>query len=493
MSYKNQFSSVYVNELKEHTAMSLVKTFCSGERKPSQYLEQLFEHIERINPELNAITSLQKEYALLRAKELEAKKPEAHQMLYGVPIVIKENIQKVDFPVECASKMLKGYRGQFNATVIESLENAGAIIIGSANMDEFAMGSANEHSSHGVVRNPHDPKRVSGGSSGGSSVACAAGFAPITLGSDTGGSVREPAAFCGIYGFKPTYGRVSRYGLVAFGSSLDQISPFARSVEDLDLVLKVIAHEDPLDSTSLRGCYESQIEKYTLKGKKIGVIRSLLKAGLDDNVLQEFQSLEENLKKYGVEFVDIEIPSLEHTLSVYYVIACAEASSNLSRYDGIRFGHRAEGTEDLNDLYSKSRSEGFGAEVKRRIMLGTFALSAGYYDAFYGRALAVRDMMAKEFASVFEKLDFIYMPTAPTSAFKFGENSHDPLKEYLYDVFTIPANLTGIPAISVPTKVGMGCLPVGVQFMAAKGRDAELIAFASALEKTKLIGTTALV
>ncbi|BBH52532.1 Asp-tRNA(Asn)/Glu-tRNA(Gln) amidotransferase subunit GatA [Fluviispira sanaruensis] len=493
MSHKNKFSSEFVKNINQHSAYSLAKAFRSGERKPSQYLEQLFEHIEKQNPELNALTSLQKEYAFARAKELESKKPAVDQLLYGVPVVIKENIQKIGFSVECASKMLKGYRGQFDSSAVTSLEKAGAILIGSANMDEFAMGSANEHSAHGAVKNPHDPKRVSGGSSGGSSVACAAGFAPISLGSDTGGSVREPAAFCGIFGFKPTYGRVSRYGLVAFGSSLDQISPFARTVEDLDLVLRVIAHEDPLDATSLRGCYESQIEKGTLKGKKVGVIRSLLKSGLDENVSEQFSNLEESLKQQGVEFVDIEIPSLSHTLSVYYVIACAEASSNLSRFDGIRFGHRAENTEDLADLYSKSRSEGFGDEVKRRIMLGTFTLSAGYYDAFYGRALAVRDMMAKEFAAVFKDLDFIYMPTAPTSAFKFGENSHDPLKEYLYDVFTIPANLTGIPAISLPANVKEGCLPVGLQFMAAKGRDAELIAFAAALEKAKLVGTTALV
>lgn len=489
---QNKFSSKFTTQIKDHTASALAKAFREGTKKPSEYLHDLFYHIENCNPKLNAITELEKQYALERAHKLEEHKAKPHELLYGVPVIIKENIQKYGFSVECASKMLAGYKGQYNATVVASLENAGAILIGSANMDEFAMGSANEHSVHGPVRNPHNINKVSGGSSGGSAVACAAGFSPITLGSDTGGSVREPASFCGIFGFKPTYGRVSRYGLVAFGSSLDQISPFARTVEDLDLTMQVIGHEDPKDATSLRGCYESRLNKFSLKGKKIGVLRSLLTSAVDQNVMHQFLLLENKLKMQGVEFVDIEIPSLSHTLSVYYVIACAEASSNLSRFDGVRYGHRTDGTEDLFDLYCKSRSEGFGHEVKRRIMLGTFALSAGYYDAYYGKALAVRAMMAQEFADIFKQVDFVYLPTAPASAFGFGENLKDPLKEYLYDVFTIPANLTGIPAISLPTPVEKGAMPVGVQFMAPEGKDSKLIAFAHCLEKENLVCTTPL-
>ncbi|APJ05090.1 glutaminyl-tRNA synthase (glutamine-hydrolyzing) subunit A [Silvanigrella aquatica] len=471
----------------------MAKNFKSGKSSPKEYLKDLFENIEKLNPELNALTSLQKEYAFAKAEELEATRATDEHTLFGVPVIIKENIQKLNFPLECASKILKGYKGQFNATAVSSLEKAGAILIGTANMDEFAMGSANEHSAHGVVKNPHDTSRVSGGSSGGSAVACAAGFAPLTLGSDTGGSVRQPAGFCGIFGIKPTYGRVSRYGLVAFGSSLDQISPFARNVTDLDIIMKTMAHEDSKDATCLKGSYESQLNHVSLKGKKIGVLRSILKEGVDDNVMAEFSKLEENLKKRGVTFVDIEIPSLEHTLSVYYLIACAEASTNLSRFDGIRFGHRAQNTEDLFDLYCRTRSEGFGKEVKRRIMLGTFSLSAGFYDAFYGKAQAVRDLMSRQFDEAFKSVDYIYLPTSPASAFHFGINAFDPIKEYLYDVFTIPANLTGVPAISVPAPVKNGALPVGLQFMAQRGKDAELIGFAAALEKEHLVATTPLV
>ena len=490
---KNKFASKYTANQMTHSAFEIVKEFQSGKQSPSDYLLDLFTHIEKLNPELNALTSIQKNNALERAKELEKSSDKKSYPLFGVPLVIKENIQKIGFPVECASKILKGYKGQYDATVVTLLQNAGAIIIATANMDEFAMGSANEHSVHGVVKNPHNTSRVSGGSSGGSAVACAVGFSPISFGSDTGGSVRQPAGFCGIFGFKPSYGRISRYGLVAFGSSLDQISPFARNVKDLDTVMSIVAHEDANDATCLKGKYESELGSVTLKGKTIGVLRSILKEGIDENVMYEFLTLEEKLKKQGVTFVDIEIPSLEHTLSVYYLIACAEASTNLSRFDGIRFGHRAQNTEDLFDLYCKTRSEGFGTEVKRRIMLGTFSLSAGFYDAFYGKAQSVRELMSRQFNAAFEKVDYIYLPTSPASAFEFGINAFDPIKEYLYDVFTIPANLIGVPGISVPAPVPKGSLPVGLQFLAKKGKDAELIAFAGALEKEKLVGTNSLV
>ncbi len=486
-------SNTYSSSFIAQNISTLTIEFLDNKNSIQEYLLKLFVYIENTNPKLNAITSLQKDAALKRAQELINKDKKSHEFLYGVPVVIKENIQKIGFPVECASHILKGYKGQYDATAVKLLEDAGAIIIATANMDEFAMGSSNEHSVHGPVKNPHDNSRTSGGSSGGSAVACTAGFAPITFGSDTGGSVREPAAFCGIYGFKPSYGRISRFGLVAYGSSLDQISPFARCAEDLDLSMRVLGHEDPHDATTLPGHYESVLNKVNIKDKKIGIIRSLLTKGVDENVFKEFTLLENNLKQCGVEFIDIDIKSLEHSLSAYYVIACAEASSNLSRFDGIRYGHRAKNTSDLHDLYCKSRSEGFGKEVKRRIMLGTFALSAGYYDAYYGRAQSIREMIADEFAEQFTKVDYIYLPTAPASAFKLGGASLDPLQEYLYDIFTIPANLARIPAISIPALVNKNQLPVGLQFMAARGKDAELIAFAHELEKLKLIRTTQLV
>lgn len=474
------------------TASSLVEQFKSGSTSPTAYLKGLFAHIEGLNKNLNALTSLEKEAALARAVQLEQKKPTPEQHLYGVPIVIKENIQKQGYSVECGSKILKGYRGQYDATVVQLLEKAGAIVIGTANMDEFAMGSANEHSAHGPVCNPHNSTLVSGGSSGGSAVACAAGFSPLSLGSDTGGSVRLPAAFCGVFGFKPTYGRVSRFGLVAYGSSLDQISPFAKSAQDIDLLMRIIGQTDSRDATCLEGAYESQLNKVIIKGKKIGIMRSLMSNAVDANVRHAFQELEEKLKHEGAQIVDIHIEGLEPILSAYYVLACAEASSNLARFDGIRYGHRAQHTEDLYDLYCKTRSEGFGEEVKRRIMLGTFALSAGYYDAFYGKAQAVRENLALEFQKHFTQVDFIYLPTAPASAFPMGQNKSDPMKEYLYDIFTISANLARVCAISVPALVPQGQLPVGLQFYASRGADATLVAFAHALEKQNLIGRTPL-
>jgi aspartyl-tRNA(Asn)/glutamyl-tRNA(Gln) amidotransferase subunit A len=484
--------ALYSQELVSSHISQILKNYQEKKISISQYVENVFNYIEKVNPKLNAVTSVQKEAALKRANELDQRSAQPQEFLYGVPFIIKENIQKINFPVECASALLKGYRGQYDATSVTLLEKAGAIIIATANMDEFAMGSSNEHSAHGPVFNPHDLSRSPGGSSGGSAASCCAGFVPVTLGSDTGGSVREPAAFCGIYGFKPSYGRVSRFGLVAFGSSLDQISPFARCAADLDLTMRAIGQYDERDATSLSDSYMTQLNKLSIKGKKIGVIRHLLKNGVDKNVLDEFHKLEQKLTGLGVEFVDVDVSTLDYTLSAYYVIASAEASSNLSRFDGIRYGSRTHSSSDLNQLYAKTRSEGFGKEVKRRILLGTFALSAGYYDAYYGRAQAVREKMIQEFDALFEKVDFIYLPTAPCSAFKIGESSQDPLKEYLIDIFTIPANLARITALSVPASVAPGELPVGLQFMAARGKDAHLIAFAHELEKAKLIGTTPL-
>lgn len=486
-------SSPYTTDLYSHSATYLAEAFRTGRLSIENYLGGLFAHIEGSNSHLGALTSIQKERALAQARDIGARGPTAKDLLFGVPVIIKENIQKKGFPVECASRILKGYKGQFDAAVVEALEAAGAILIATANMDEFAMGSSNEHSVHGPVKNPHDLSRVSGGSSGGSAAAVAAGYAPLALGSDTGGSVRQPAAYCGVYGFKPTYGRVSRYGLVAYGSSLDQISPFARSTSDLDLIMKVIGRHDSRDATSFAGEYESKIQgDYSFEGKKIGILRSLFDSGIDAQVHERCKIFETAIKERGAVCIDVEIPSLTHALSVYYLIASAEASSNLARFDGIRFGRRAQDVDDISALYCKSRSEGFGAEVKLRIMLGTFALSAGYYDAYYGRAQAVRALIVKEFESVFRQCDVLFLPTAPTSAFKLGVKVSDPVQMYLNDVFTIPANLAGLCALSAPACVSPGSLPVGLQFLGARGTDSSLLAFVNALENANLVGPTPL-
>lgn len=474
-------------------ATELIAHFKNQNSDISGYYNKLFQYIETKNPDVNALTSIEKVAVQKRLEEIQKKLPESRGILYGLPIVIKENIQKVGYSVQCASKILQGYKGQFDSTLVSLLEKEDAVIIGTANMDEFAMGSSNEHSVHGPVKNPHDMKCVSGGSSGGSAVAATLGFAPITFGSDTGGSVREPAAFCGIYGFKPSYGRVSRYGLVAYGSSLDQISPFGRSVADLDLIMQVVGKPDEKDGTSLTQAYTSQLEKSELKGKKVGVLRHLLTDGVDDSVKNAFLKMEQELKNKGCDIVDVELSTLQSALSVYYILACSEASSNLSRFDGIRFGHRTKADcKNLAELYAHSRSEGFGDQVKLRIMLGSFALSTGYYDAYYGKALDLRQRMMQECENIFQNVDFLYLPTAPSSAFPLGKVDHDPTQEYLFDVFTVFANLAGIPAISVPAPTATGEMPIGLQFMAQKGCDAQLLAFAHTLEKEKLTQVTPL-
>lgn len=480
-------------EFYAHTVQEIVYLFKKNPKAIESYLEKLFSFIENSNPKYNAVTSVQKDYALKRAHELSQSDANAvHAMpLFGVPVFIKENIQKLDFPIECASKLLKGYKGQYDASAITALEAAGAIIVGTANMDEFAMGASNEHSAHGPVKNPYDDTRVSGGSSGGPAVACALGYAPITLGTETGGSVRVPASFCGLFGFKPTYGRVSRYGVVAYGSSLDQISPFARTARDLDATMQVIGVYDPNDATTLKENYVSEIDqvsKENFKNITIGIPRSLFTEDVDKTVLKSFDDLEQKLQQFGVKIKDVAIDGSEYALSAYYVVATAEASSNLARFDGIRYGHRTTNAQSLYDLYCKTRAEGFGFEVKKRIMLGTFALSSGYYDAFYGRAQAVRNMLFKSFEKIFSDVDFLFLPTTPTSAVKIGANHGDSIKEYLIDMFTILANLAQIPAISVPANVHKNDLPIGLQFIAPKENDAKLIAFAHLLEKEKLIG-----
>jgi aspartyl-tRNA(Asn)/glutamyl-tRNA(Gln) amidotransferase subunit A len=384
-----------------------------------------------------------------------------------VPIAIKDVICTKGIQTTCGSRILFNYKPQYDATAIKRLNDAGAVTIGKTNMDEFAMGSSNENSAYGPVRNPWDPDRVPGGSSGGSAVAVASGVVRVSLGSDTGGSVRQPASLCGVLGLKPTYGRISRYGLVAFASSLDNIGIFGRSANDIAGVLQVISGRDLLDSTSADvpvPNYTSTLES-DVAGKRIGVPRSWFGKGLDNDVRDSVENAIENFRSLGAEIVDVELPHAKYGIAVYYIIATAEASSNLARYDGVRYGFRAEDAHELRQMYFKTREEGFGAEVKRRIMLGTYVLSSGYYDAYYSKAQKVRTLLKQDYANAFQKCDAILTPTSPSVAFKIGEKSDDPLAMYLNDIYTVSANLAGVPGISVPCGMSKEGLPIGLQLI----------------------------
>ncbi len=407
--------------------------------------------------------------------------------LAGVPIGIKDVMHVRGLPTTCGSKILKGFRPPYEATVIRRLREAGAIVLGKLNMDEFAMGSSNENSAFGPVRNPWDLSRVPGGSSGGSAAAVAAGFAPLALGSDTGGSIRQPAAFCGVVGLKPTYGRVSRYGLVAFASSLDQIGPVARTCEDTALALTVIAGQDVHDATSSPrpvDDYKAALDK-DARGLRVGVPRDFLKSGVEPGVMAEFDRTIAALQSDGAVIVDVALPHAPHAIATYYLVATAEASSNLARFDGVRYGLRADSTEaraSLKEMYGESRDEGFGPEVKRRIILGTFVLSSGYYDAYYVRAQRVRTLIRRDFENAFASCDVIATPTTPSPAFKLGEKTANPLEMYLADVFTVPANLAGVPGISVPCGFSNG-LPVGLQFVAPAFAETTLLTAGRSVER----------
>jgi len=403
--------------------------------------------------------------------------------LAGVPIALKDNMCTRGIPTTCSSKILDGWRPPYDATVVTKLHEAGAIVIGKTNLDEFAMGSSTENSAFGPTRNPHDTTRVPGGSSGGSAAAVAAGFAAASLGSDTGGSIRQPAALCGVVGVKPTYGAVSRYGLVAFASSLDQIGPFAHDVADAALVLEAISGHDQMDSTSIRqGPLEitRQLDM-GVAGLRVGRITDL-PAGASPDVAARLDEAFDELRNAGAEIVDVDVPAFGYGLTAYYLIAPAEASSNLARYDGVRFGHRVD-APDTNAMYMATRTDGFGAEVKRRIMLGTYALSAGYYDAYYGRALKVRRRIAADFAAAYERADVLLTPASPTVAFHLGDKTSDPMSMYLCDTYTIPSNLTGDPGMSVPFGTGDDGLPVGVQVLAPALQESRMFRTAAELER----------
>jgi len=404
--------------------------------------------------------------------------------LAGVPVALKDNLCTAGIPTTCSSRILEGWRPPYDATVVERLAAAGAIAIGKTNLDEFAMGSSTENSAFGPTRNPHDLTRVPGGSSGGSAAAVAAGFAPLALGSDTGGSIRQPAALCGVVGMKPTYGAVSRYGLVAFASSLDQIGPFAASVADAAALYEAIAGHDPRDATSIPrpAARVSEGLGQGVGGLRVGIVSELLGAeGIEPDVAARAREAAEALESAGAKVDEVSVPSVVYGLSAYYLIAPAEASSNLARYDGVRFGLRVD-APTTGEMYDRTRTAGFGAEVKRRIMLGTYALSAGYYDAFYGKAQRVRTLILRDFQAAYERFDVLLSPASPSTAFKLGAKSADPLTMYLNDVCTIPSNLSGDPAISVPFGTGADGLPIGVQVLAPSLGEETLFRVAAALE-----------
>ncbi|HET6861426.1 MAG TPA: Asp-tRNA(Asn)/Glu-tRNA(Gln) amidotransferase subunit GatA [Pyrinomonadaceae bacterium] len=439
---------------------------------------------EKLNDTLNAFLQIDRKGALQRADELEGS---TRGLLAGLAVAVKDNICVKGLQTSCGSKILGAYHPPYNATVIERMRNAGAVIIGKTNCDEFAMGSSNENSAFGPVRNPWDTSKVPGGSSGGSAVAVAAGIVPVALGSDTGGSVRQPASLCGVLGLKPTYGRNSRYGLVAFASSLDQVGVFARNAEDVARVLTVIAGRDPQDATTADvpvPDYQKALDG-DLKGARIGFPNALFGKGLDSEVAAAVKEVVEVYKELGAEIVEVELPHASYAIAVYYIIATAEASSNLARFDGVRYGFRAEDASELRQMYRKTREEGFGPEVKRRIMLGTYVLSAGYYDAYYRKAQQVRTLIKNDFMTAFKQCDAIITPTAPTPAFAIGEKVDDPLAMYLNDIYTVTANLAGVPGLSVPCGISSDRLPIGFQLLGPYWSESTLLKLASGYERAR--------
>ena len=451
----------------------------SGETTARAVVESSVNAAEKLNESLNAFLEIARDGALRRADSLDGK-----DSLSGIPIAIKDNICVEGMQTSCGSRILGNYHPPYNATVIERLLNAGAVIMGKTNCDEFAMGSSNENSAFGPVKNPWDTTRVPGGSSGGSAAAVAAGIVPVALGSDTGGSVRQPASLCGVFGLKPTYGRNSRYGLVAFGSSLDQVGIFARTTSDVARVLGIISGRDPHDATTADVPVPNYLAELSsdIMGARIGLPRSFFGEGLDPDVRASVEAAVDVYRDLGAAIVDVELPNSQYSIAVYYIIATAEASSNLARFDGVRYGFRAEDAPALRQMYRKTREEGFGPEVKRRIMLGTYVLSAGYYDAYYAKAQQVRALIKQDFQKAFESCDAIITPTSPTPAFALGEKVDNPLAMYLNDIYTVTANLAGIPGLSVPCGLSANRLPIGFQLLGANWSEPTLFKLAHAYE-----------
>jgi aspartyl-tRNA(Asn)/glutamyl-tRNA(Gln) amidotransferase subunit A len=469
----------------------------NGETTARAVAEAAVDAAERLNDTLNAFLQIDRRGALASAEEIDAGaaarvSAQEELSLAGIPVAIKDNICVRGLQTSCGSRILGAYHPPYSATVIERLQAAGAIIIGKTNCDEFAMGSSNENSAFGPVRNPWDTSRVPGGSSGGSAAAVAAGIVPAALGSETGGSVRQPAALCGIVGLKPTYGRFSRYGLVAFASSLDNIGVFGQSVGDVAAIARVIAGRDPLDSTSAEVAVPDYLAELAggIEGARIGVPRSLFGEGLDEEVRASIEAGLDAYRDLGAEIVDIELPHAKYSIAVYYIIATAEASSNLARFDGVRYGFRAEEAATLRDMYRRTRDEGFGPEVKRRIMLGTYVLSSGYYEAYYRRAQQVRSLIKRDFHQAFERCDVIATPTTPTPAFLLGEKVDDPLAMYLNDIYTCTANLAGVPGISIPSGLSSEGLPIGLQLVGPYWSESVLLRLGHAFERARPLGAS---
>jgi len=465
-------------------AAALIK---KKEISPVEITSAILDRIDKLDKDFNTYITPLHEIALKRAKKAEEEITEGNYLgpLHGIPIGLKDIFVMKDVPATCGSKILENFISPYDATVTAKLKESGAVIVGKNNMDEFAMGSSNETSFFGPVRNPWDTERVPGGSSGGSCAATAAGLCLGSIGTDTGGSIRQPGALCGVVGLKPTYGRVSRYGMIAFASSLDQAGPVTRTVEDAAILLNVISGKDHFDSTSV----DMKVPDFTarlneeIKGLRIGIPKEYFIEGMDEEIYSAVHTAIDNLVNLGAEIVEISLPHTKYAVSTYYIIAPSEASSNLARYDGVRYGYRTEKPETLHDLFFKSRSEGFGDEVKRRIMLGTYALSSGYYDAYYLKALKVRTLIRQDFKNAWKKVDVIVAPTSPETAFKIGEKTDDPLKMYLSDILTIPCNIAGIPGISVPCGITSESLPVGLQILGKAFDEETVLKVANAYEQ----------
>lgn len=474
-------------ELLKKTAAEQHKALISKEVSAVELTKASIERIEKLDKDLGAFNSLTVENALETAKKVDEKiaKNEQIPMLAGIPTALKDNMNYIGSKTTCSSKILENYVSPYDATIVVKMKENLIPIIGKTNLDEFAMGSSNENSAFKIVRNPYNLNKVPGGSSGGSAASVSSSEVTLSLGSDTGGSIRLPASFCGIYGFKPTYGRVSRYGLVAFASSLDQIGPFARSTEDLAYLYEVIAGHDTKDSTSLDlevGDIVSSL-KNGVKGLRVGVIKELLSEGVEDGVKSAVENAIKTYEKLGAQIKEISLPLLKHSIGVYYIVATAEASSNLARFDGVRYGYRTQNPENLLEMYCKTRAEGFGPEVKRRIMLGTYALSSGYYDAYYKKAQQIRRLIANDFLKAFEQVDILVSPTCPTTAFDLNSKADNPLAMYLTDIATISSNLVGAPALSMPVGFDKDNMPVGLQIIGKNLDEKTLLQSAYALEQ----------
>ena len=472
-------------ELRQLTALELGAAIKRGMVSIPEAAQAALDAIQARDGTFNSFITVTGERAMERAMALQKGVKDAQSPLYGVPMALKDNICTKGFKTSCASKILGDFRPPYDATVVERLAAAGALSLGKLNMDEFAMGSTTETSFYGPVRNPWDPDRVPGGSSGGAAAAVAAGECWYALGSDTGGSIRQPASYCGVTGMKPTYGTVSRYGLIAYASSLDQIGPLARSAEDCAAVLDMIQGRDERDGTSLDVPCGTLLQnlRADLTGMKIGIPVDCFGEGLDPEVREKVLAVAQVLKGRGAQVEECQLPVMEYVVPTYYIIACAEASSNLSRFDGVKYGWRAEGYEDLTDLYCKTRTEGFGREVQRRILLGTFVLSTGYYDAYYKKALQVKAVIKGAFDAAFAKYDLLLTPVAPTTAPRLGESLSDPLQMYLSDIYTVSVNLAGLPALSMPCGFDSKGLPVGAQLIGAPLMEQKVLNAAHAFQQ----------